>query len=85
MATDWDARIDGVWNDQRLTDGDRIARIDALAAERPADDARALFERAGARDSAGLEAEAEALYRRALDGGLDDDHEHPQDLRARVR
>ena len=51
-----------------------IERIDALAAERDADDARALFERAGARDSAGLEAEAEPLYRRALARGLDDDH-----------
>ncbi len=34
---------------------------------------RALFERAGARDSAGLEAEAEPLYRGAR-GGLDEDH-----------
>ena len=33
------------------------------------DDARALFERAGARDSAGIEAEAEPLYRQALEAG----------------
>jgi tetratricopeptide (TPR) repeat protein len=69
----WDERLDAVWNDDGLTDHERIVRIDALAAERP-DDARALFERAGARDSAGLEADAEPLYRRALEKGLDDDH-----------
>ncbi|WP_366931102.1 tetratricopeptide repeat protein [Microbacterium sp.] len=50
-----------------------IERIDALAGERPEDDPVALFERAGARDSAGLEADAEVLYRRALAGGLDDE------------
>ena len=43
------------WADAALSDDERIARIDALAGERPADDAVALFERAGARDSAGLE------------------------------
>jgi tetratricopeptide (TPR) repeat protein len=74
MTTDWDARIDAVWDDEALSDDERIVRIDALAVERPAADARALFERAGARDSAGLEAEAEPLYRRALGGGLDDEH-----------
>lgn len=72
MAT-WDERLDAVWNDDRLTDEERIVRIDALALERPGD-ARALFERAGARDSAGLEEEAEPLYRQALDLGLDDHH-----------
>jgi hypothetical protein len=70
----WDARIDAVWGDDLLTDDERIHRIDELARERADDDARALFERAGARDSAGREAEAEALYRRALDGGLDEEH-----------
>ena len=74
MTTEWDARIQAVWDDDGLSDDERIARIDALAAERPEDDARALFERAGARDSAGLEAEAEPLYQRALGGGLDDEH-----------
>ncbi|MBM2622773.1 tetratricopeptide repeat protein [Actinoplanes sp. LDG1-06] len=37
------------------------------------DDAAGLFERASARDYAGREADAEPLYRRALDAGLDDD------------
>jgi tetratricopeptide (TPR) repeat protein len=74
VTTEWDARIQAVWDDDGLSEDERIARVDALAAERPENDARALFERAGARDAAGLEAEAEPLYRRALAGGLDDDH-----------
>ncbi len=64
----WDERIDEVWDDatgEEVGD-DTIARIDALAAERGPDDARAEFERAGARDSAGRPAEAVELYRRAL-------------------
>lgn len=72
----WDERIDEVWNDatgEEVGD-DTIARIDALAAERGPDDARAEFERAGARDSAGRPAEAVALYRRALGLGLDGEH-----------
>ncbi|MGC0370682.1 tetratricopeptide repeat protein [Microbacterium sp. SLBN-111] len=70
---DWQERVDAVWDDATLTEQEVIDRIDALASERPEDDTVALFERAGARDSAGLEAEAEVLYRRALDGGLDDE------------
>lgn len=70
----WNERIDAAWADDALTDAERIVLIDALAAERDDDDARALFERAGARDSAGIEADAEVLYRRALDAGLDDEH-----------
>jgi tetratricopeptide (TPR) repeat protein len=70
----WDERLEAAWNDDALSDRERIADIDALAAERGSSDARALFERAGARDSAGLEAEAEPLYRQALEAGLDDDH-----------
>ncbi|KRE30223.1 tetratricopeptide repeat protein [Agromyces sp. Soil535] len=69
---DWQQRVDAVWaSADELGDDEVIRRIDAIAAERPADDPVALFERAGARDSAGLEAEAETLYRRALAGGLD--------------
>jgi len=70
----WNARIDAVWADDALTDAERIDRIDDLARERPDADGRALFERAGARDSAGIEAEAEVLYREALAAGLDDEH-----------
>ena len=61
---DWQTRVDAVWADaDRLSEDGVVAAIDALAAERPAGDALALFERAGARDSAGLEDEAEPLYR----------------------
>lgn len=72
----WDERIDEVWDDatgEEVGD-DTISRIDALAAERGSDDARAEFERGGARDSAGRPAEAVALYRRALALGLDGEH-----------
>ncbi|OAN38404.1 tetratricopeptide repeat protein [Microbacterium sp. H83] len=74
--TSWDDRIDEVWADASGEEvGDEIiARIDALAAERGDDDGRAVFERAGARDSAGREADAVTLYRRALELGLDEEH-----------
>ena len=70
----WDERIDAAWADVTLTDAERIALIDELATQRGPDDARALFERAGARDAAGQEAEAETLYRAALAAGLDEEH-----------
>jgi tetratricopeptide (TPR) repeat protein len=70
---EWQDRVDAVWDDAALTEDQVVERIDALATERPEDDPVALFERAGARDSAGLEAEAEVLYRRALDRGLDEE------------
>jgi tetratricopeptide (TPR) repeat protein len=68
--------VEQVWADASGEEvGDStVARIDALAAERGPDDARAEFERAGARDSAGRPGEAIALYRRALVLGLDDEH-----------
>jgi tetratricopeptide (TPR) repeat protein len=70
---EWQHRVDAVWADETLDPDAVVARIDALAGERHADDAVALFERAGARDSAGREREAEELYRRALQRGLDDE------------
>ncbi|MFZ4895656.1 tetratricopeptide repeat protein [Plantibacter sp. Mn2098] len=73
-SAEWESRIAAVW--EAAVDGDEfetITLIDALVAERPAGDAAGLFEAAGARDSAGLEAEAEPLYRAALAAGLDDD------------
>lgn len=70
--TDWQTRVDAVWEDASLDDAARVAAIAALVAERPGDPA-ALFELAGAHDSAGHERDAEPLYRRALDGGLDED------------
>ncbi|MDQ4213021.1 tetratricopeptide repeat protein [Microbacterium sp. ASV81] len=72
---DWQERIGAVWEAAAggLVDDEVIARIDALAAERDPGDAEALFERAGARDSAGRPDEAVPLYRLALERGLDDD------------
>lgn len=55
-----------------MADIDVVAAIDELVAERASDDAAAVFEAASARDYAGLESEAELLYRRALQLGLDD-------------
>ncbi len=71
MTDDWQARVDAAWADESLDDAARIERIDALAAELGPRDARGLFERAGARDAAGHEADAEPLYRAALEAGLD--------------
>ncbi|WP_438855631.1 tetratricopeptide repeat protein [Agromyces sp. M3QZ16-3] len=71
----WRQRIDATWNDTSgtMADDELIARIDAIAAERGDDDAEAVFERAGARDSAGRPDEAVPLYERALALGLDDE------------
>lgn len=72
MTNDWHERVAAVWAAaEEIGDAGVVARIDALAVERPVGDPIALFERAGARDSAGLEAEAEALYQAALANGLD--------------
>jgi hypothetical protein len=68
---DWEARVAALWT--AFDDHDPagfVARVDGLAAELPDGDARALFERACARDSTGQETEAEALYRAAMDAGL---------------
>ncbi|GAA2024848.1 tetratricopeptide repeat protein [Agromyces tropicus] len=68
---DWQARVDAVWDAaSELGEQQVIERIDALAAELPAGDPRGPFETAGARDAAGLEADAEPRYRRALGLGL---------------
>jgi hypothetical protein len=72
--TSWDDRVAAVWADETIDDEQRIEAIDALVAQRPAGDARAAFEAAGARDSAGHEVEAEARYRAALQAGLDAEH-----------
>jgi hypothetical protein len=70
-AQDWEAGVAALWTafDDHDPD-DFVARIDALAGELPEGDARALFERACAHDSTGREAEAERLYRAAMDAGL---------------
>jgi len=63
----WEQRLAALWQQRdAITPAELVAMVDALAAERPADDAVAIFERACARDSAGLEAAAAPLYRAAL-------------------
>lgn len=69
---DWSSRVAAVWADAATRpEGEVEAAIEALVAERP-DDPVAVFELAGARDYVGREAEAEPLYRRALELGLDE-------------
>lgn len=71
MSDDWRTRVDSVWATAADRPEDEVAAaIDALVAERPDDDPEALFEAASARDFTDREAEAEPLYRAALDGGL---------------
>lgn len=73
MTDDWRSRVDAVWADaSNRPDPEVAAAIDALVAERAADDPEALFEAASARDFTDREAEAEPLYRAALDGGLEE-------------
>ena len=73
--SNWDARVDAVWSQAaELGAAAVVERIDTLAAERPADDARAVYEAASARDFAGDETDAEPLYRRALTLGLAEPH-----------
>jgi tetratricopeptide (TPR) repeat protein len=74
MTSDWQTRIDAVWTDaDNLTEDQLVAAIDALAAERPEDDALALFERGGAQDSTGHPDVAVPLYRAAIAAGLPED------------
>lgn len=68
---DWTERVAAVYaRASALSEAEVEAAIEALVAERPADDPLALYELAGVRDFVGREAEAEPLYRRALELGL---------------
>jgi len=68
---DWAARVAAVWADAgSLPEAAVEAAIESLVAERSSDDPVAIFELAGVRDYVGREAEAEPLYRRALELGL---------------
>ncbi|MEP6479179.1 MAG: tetratricopeptide repeat protein [Rhodoglobus sp.] len=72
LTDDWQARVAAVWSSTGdHTDDEVIAQIDALVAERAADDPAALFEAASARDYVGRESEAEPLYKQALSAGLE--------------
>jgi len=74
-AASWQARIDEIW--ARASDfapDELVRRVDTLAQERPERDAGAMFERGCARDTAGLEEEAEHFYRAALATGELDEY-----------
>ena len=67
---EWEARVEALWQrTESMRPDDLIRAVDALADERQPDDAIALFERACARDTAGVESEAEQYYRAALASG----------------
>jgi hypothetical protein len=66
----WEARVTALWMSAPSLSPDELVRAaDALADELGPNDARALFERACARDTAGIESEAEKYYRAALASG----------------
>jgi hypothetical protein len=66
----WEASVAALWSRaESMRPDDLVRAVDALADEREVDDAHALFERACARDTAGIEAEAERFYRAALATG----------------
>ena len=66
----WEARVAALWKHARTMPPDELVQAaDALADELEPGDARALFERACARDTAGFESDAEQYYRAALESG----------------
>ena len=67
----WENRIEEAWNSATPESvEEHIEVIYALAAEKPADDPIAQFERASAQGSYGSEFKAESLYKSALATGL---------------
>ena len=77
-SEEWEARVAAAWTTvSALSDDEALELIDALVAEKDETDAAAAFEAASVRDYLGLEPEAEPLYRRALQLGLDPAR-HPQ-------
>jgi hypothetical protein len=67
---DWETRVAALWQRVASLRPEELVRaVDALADERDPGNAAALFERACARDTAGLESEAERHYRAALSTG----------------
>ena len=74
MTDDWYARVSAIWaGAHEMAEQDVVSAIDELVALRDPDDADAVFEAASARDYAGLEVQAEPLYRRAIELGLGPD------------
>jgi hypothetical protein len=75
----WDERVAALWAvADDLAPEEFIAKVKALAAERPSNDARALFTIASAHDSVGEEQRAADTYAKAFAAGL------PADLRRRA-
>jgi tetratricopeptide (TPR) repeat protein len=75
MTETWLNRVALVWAASgNQTAAQTVQQIDALVAERPPTDARAVFEAASVRDYAHREALAEPLYRQALALGLGEPH-----------
>ncbi|WP_411699673.1 tetratricopeptide repeat protein [Conyzicola sp.] len=78
MVESWESRVAAVWAAAESSpDESVLVAIDALVAERGADDAAALFEAASVRDYLGRETDAEPLYRAAIAAGLDAER-HPR-------
>lgn len=70
VTSSWQRRVDALWESfDEHNEESFLAHMDELAAELPA--AAAAFERASAFDSLGHESVAVALYRKALELGLD--------------
>lgn len=67
----WQADLTALWDDESIDDLERVERMAVLAPTAP-HPALGLFELASAHDSAGLEAEAAALYEQAAAAGLAD-------------
>jgi tetratricopeptide (TPR) repeat protein len=70
---DFERRVSELWDSiDRHGDEEFLALMDELVAELPADSAVGAFERASAFDSTGHPDRAVALYRQALERGLDE-------------
>jgi tetratricopeptide (TPR) repeat protein len=71
ISTEWNERMAALWSAfDSFEEAEFVAKVDALAAELPPGDARALYERGSAQDSTGREDLAVPLYKAALDAGL---------------
>ena len=67
----WEQRISDLWASiENHSEEEFLARMEELAAERPAGSAAAVFERAASLDSTGHSDRAVPLYRQALELGL---------------
>ncbi|CAL9438359.1 hypothetical protein SUDANB15_02175 [Streptomyces sp. enrichment culture] len=88
MNSDWEDRAAAAWarfDDHAEEDAPAFrAVIDALVAELPGDSPLGPFEQACAWDSTGHSDKAVPLYRRALDGGLEEESRHKA-RRARIQ